>query len=118
MLYSIAERGDDESLFFSHIQYKDLRDAMDNAPRWIKPEALKSRAAQMLPQEFAQQHLNQWTSGQSSLFPPDILDKCKDTVSWLPCWENDFMTGCLDSFDVIEKTQVDQFGVNRHNPPR
>lgn len=78
MLYSIAERGDDDTLFFSHIQYKDLNDAMDNAPHWIKPEALKSRAAQMLPQEFAQQHLNQWTSGHSSLFPPDVLDKCRD----------------------------------------
>jgi len=78
MLYSIAERGDDETLFFSHIQYKDLKDAMDNAPHWIKPEALKSRAAQMLPQEFAQQHLNQWTAAQSSLFPPDVLEKCRD----------------------------------------
>jgi len=77
-LYSIAERGDDETLFFSHIQYQDLKDAMDNAPHWIKPSALKSRAAQMLPAEFAQQHLNQWTSGQSSLFPPEVLDKCRD----------------------------------------
>jgi len=78
MLYSIAESGDDDTLFFSHIQYRDLQDAMDKAPHWIKPAALKSRAAQMLPQEFAQQHLNQWTSGQSSLFPPEVLDQCRD----------------------------------------
>ena len=78
MLYSIVERGDDPALFFSHISYKSLQDAMDNAPHWIKPEALRSRAAQMLPAEFSQQHLNQWTSGQSSLFPPEVLEKCED----------------------------------------
>jgi hypothetical protein len=42
-------------LFFSHISYRDLEDACTNAPRWMSPAALKSRAAQMLPAEFAQQ---------------------------------------------------------------
>lgn len=78
-LYQIAERGDDPTLFFSHISYRDLQDACDNAPAWITPAALRSRAVQMLPAEFAQQHLNQWTSGVSALFPPEVLEKCADT---------------------------------------
>lgn len=77
-LYGLAQRGDDPSLFFSHVAYRDLANACDNAPRWINPAALRSRAAQMLPAEFAQQHLNQWTAGTSSLFPPEVLDKCRD----------------------------------------
>lgn len=78
-LHQLAERGGDETLFFSHIAYRDLADACDNAPPWITPAALRSRAAQMLPAEFAQQHLNQWTSGVSALFPPEVLEKCGDS---------------------------------------
>jgi hypothetical protein len=77
-LYSIAQQGTDPSLFFSHIGYRDLEDACTNAPRWISPAKLRSRAAQMLPAEFAQQHLNQWTAGTSALFPPEIIARCRD----------------------------------------
>ena len=77
-LYQLAQNGDDPTLFFSHISYRDLNDACDNSPRWIKPERIRSRAAQMLPAEFTQQHLNQWTNGVSALFPPEVLDKCRD----------------------------------------
>lgn len=77
-LYQLAQNGQDESVYFSHIFYRDLQDAMDNAPSWIKPSRLKSRAAQMLPIEFAQQHLNQWQAGSSSLFPVETIEKCKD----------------------------------------
>ena len=78
-LYQLDQRGEDPRLFFSHIAYRDLADACDNAPPWITPAALRSRAAQMLPAEFTQQHLNQWTSGVSALFPPEVLDRCRDS---------------------------------------
>lgn len=78
-LYQLAQRGEDPTLFFSHIAYRDLADACENAPPWITPAALRSRAAQMLPAEFTQQHLNQWTSGVSALFPPEVLDRCRDS---------------------------------------
>ncbi|MBS0233490.1 MAG: terminase family protein [Proteobacteria bacterium] len=78
-LYQLAQNGTDPSLYFSHIEYRDLEDAVANGPSWIKPERLRSRAAQMLPAEFAQQHLNQWTAGTSALFPPTVIEKCKDT---------------------------------------
>lgn len=78
-LYSVAQQGTDPTLFFSHIEYRDLADACANCPPWISPAALRSRAAQMLPGEFSQQHLNRWGDSQSALFPPDILNKCRDT---------------------------------------
>ena len=77
-LYQVHERGDDPSLYYSHIQYRDIEDACTNAPRWIKPERLRSRAAQMLPAEFAQQHLNQWTAGTNALFPAEIIERCQE----------------------------------------
>ncbi len=77
-LYNLAQRGEDPSLFYSHIFYADLHHACLEAPAWITAAALKSRAAQMLPAEFAQQHLNLWQSSTSALFPPAILDKCRD----------------------------------------
>jgi hypothetical protein len=77
-LYNLSQSGEDPSLYFSHISYRDLQDAVNNAPRWISPAKLRSRAAQMLPQEFAQQHLNQWTGGTSALFPPDVIARATD----------------------------------------
>lgn len=78
-LFGIHERGDDPTLFYSHISYRDLEDACTNAPPWITPRALRSRAAQMLPGEFSQQHLNLWGASTSALFPPDVLERCRDS---------------------------------------
>ncbi|WP_018044900.1 terminase large subunit [Methylobacterium sp. 88A] len=78
-LYGLHERATDPSLFFSHIAYRDLEDACARAPRWISVAGLRSRAAQMLPGEFAQQHLNLWGSSTTSLFPPAVLDQCRGT---------------------------------------
>jgi len=77
-LWQVSERGDDPSLYVSYISYRDIEDAVANGPTWISEAKLRSRAAQMLPAEFAQQHLNQWTAATNSLFPPAILDRCRD----------------------------------------
>ena len=77
-LAQVAERGEDPTLFYSHISYRDLEDACANAPKWIKPERLRSRAAQMLPAEFSQQHLNLWGSASNLLFPETVIDLCRD----------------------------------------
>jgi hypothetical protein len=77
-LYALHEAGGDPSLFYSHISYRDLADACANGPAWIKPASLRSRAAQMLPAEFAAQHLNLWQSGSNALFPPAVIDLCRD----------------------------------------
>lgn len=80
-LAQVAERGADPSLLFSHIQYRDLEDAIARGPRWIAPAKLRSRAAQMLPAEFAQQHLNQWTAASSALFPAEIIERCRESYA-------------------------------------
>ncbi len=77
-LYQIAKAGTDPTLYFSHIEYRDIDDAVTNGPPWIKPERLKSRSAQMLPAEFEMQHLNRWGSCTSALFPPDAIERCRD----------------------------------------
>lgn len=77
-LNQLAESGADTSLFFSYIAYRDLEDAVTNGPAWIKPERLRSRAAQMLPAEFSQQHLNQWTAGTNALFPAEMIERCRE----------------------------------------
>lgn len=81
VLAQVAERGEDPTLFFSHIEYRDLEDAVARGPRWINPAKLRSRAAQMLPAEFAQQHLNQWTAGSNALFPSALIERCKETYA-------------------------------------
>ena len=77
-LYNLATSGADPSICYSHITYRDLEDAVARGPSWIAPAKLRSRAAQMLPIEFAQQHLNQWTAANNSLFPAEIIDRCRD----------------------------------------
>jgi phage terminase large subunit-like protein len=83
-LYSIAQAGSDPALYYSHIFYRDLDDACANSPPWITERAIRSRAAQMLPAEFAQQHLNLWQSGSNALFPPSILDECVEAYPLTP----------------------------------
>ena len=74
MLY--RARDEDPALYFSHVEHRDLDDAVAAAPSWINTAALRSREKQMLPQLFAQQHLNQWSSGSNALFTPDLIERC------------------------------------------
>lgn len=80
-LYLLHQNGADAALYFSHIHYRDLEDAIARGPAWIKPERLWSRAAQMLPAEFAMQHLNLWGSGTNSLFAADVIERCRDSYA-------------------------------------
>jgi len=69
MLYQLWQNKSDDALYYSHIFYSDLEDAVNNGPAWISERKLRSRAAQMLPLEFGQQHLNTWGDACSLLFP-------------------------------------------------
>lgn len=78
-LYQLAQSGADPTIYFSHIWYRDLEDAIVRGPSWIKPERLRSRSKQMLPAEFAMQHLNQWGSGTNRVFPDEAIERCRDS---------------------------------------
>jgi hypothetical protein len=80
-LYQLAQSGADPTIYFSHIHYRDLEDAIARGPAWIKPDRIRSRAKQMLPAEFAMQHLNQWGSGTNALFPGEVIDRCRDSYA-------------------------------------
>lgn len=77
-LYSLHEAGLDPALYFSHIAYRDVEDAIARGPAWIKPARLRSRSVQMLSALFAQQHLNQWGSASNAAFTPEVIERCKD----------------------------------------
>ncbi|MGB0748176.1 MAG: hypothetical protein ACPGO3_05480 [Magnetospiraceae bacterium] len=78
-LYQLHEKKADPTLYFSHIEYQSIDDAIEYGPPWIRADRLRSRQAQMLPIKFDQLHLNKWSAGASNLFPPSILDKCRET---------------------------------------
>lgn len=78
-LYNLAQNGGDESLYYSHIHYADLDDAIRRGPPWISERKLRSRAAQMLPAEFAAMHLNQWGSSSNRLFTDETIAACRKT---------------------------------------
>lgn len=78
-LYQLFQNGGDEALYFSHISYRDLEEAIARGPAWIKPERLRSRSKQMLAAEFAMQHLNLWGSGTNSLFSAEVIERCRDS---------------------------------------
>lgn len=80
-LYKLWEDGQDPTLYVSYIAYRDLEDAIARGPSWIAGAKLRSRAAQMLPAEFSQQHLNQWGSGTNSLFPTTVVDQCRESYA-------------------------------------
>lgn len=80
-LYKLWEDGADPSLYVSYIAYPDLEEAIAKGPRWIDPKKLRSRATQMLPAVFAQQHLNQWGSGTNSLFPAAAIEQCRESYA-------------------------------------
>ncbi|MEJ1931597.1 terminase large subunit [Nostoc sp. NIES-2111] len=77
-LYLLAQSGADPTLVFSHIEYRDIEEAIADAPPWIAPERLRSRAAQLLPAQFAVEHLNQWAAADNAAFPADVIELCRD----------------------------------------
>jgi hypothetical protein len=83
VLYQAHLKGDDPSLFFSHIQYADLDDACANSPPWIDPNKLRAASRQMLPQRFALFHFNRWGDASGLLIDAETLAKCS-TESYLP----------------------------------
>ena len=70
------ETDPDKSIAFIHREYADIDDACARSPRWLAPAKVRSLARQMLPGDFARQHLNRWSDAASTLFPADVLTAC------------------------------------------
>ena len=77
-LEQLAETGDDPTVFVSRIEYANLDEALEQSPPWIRRDWLHSRSKQMLPAQFASQHLNQRGSAVNSLFKPEHIEAFKE----------------------------------------
>jgi len=79
-LFALYNTAKDEAsgVYFAHIQYRDIEEALAKSPKWIDPRKLRQLAATMLPQQFALMHLNRWGDASSGLFPADLIANCTE----------------------------------------
>jgi hypothetical protein len=107
-LYQAAQQHD-SGVYFSHIQYADLEDAIANAPAWIDTKKLRALSRTMLPQQLGLWHLNRWGDASSSLFSAEVIAQC--TGSTYPSDTKEIAAGA--SFAVgggLDRA----FGLSRH----
>lgn len=76
-LQTLAETGEDPTVFFGLLQYRDLAEGMEKSPPWIRRPWLESRNKQLLPATFSTQHLNQRSEASNSLFAAADISACK-----------------------------------------
>jgi hypothetical protein len=81
-LESLMASGEDPTVYVAKIEYRDLGEALEKSPPWIRRDWLSSRAAQLLPNVFLTQHLNQRASSDSCLFSSEDIAKSQER---LPC---------------------------------
>ena len=79
-LEQLAETGEDPTVFVRRIEYRDLEEALEKSPSWIRRDWLKSRKAQLLPATFASQHLNQRGAAENNLFALADIQACMDRL--------------------------------------
>jgi hypothetical protein len=82
-LWSAWQEGD-AGIHISYISYQTLEEAIAKLPKWINEQTVRSLAKTMLPQVFAQQHLNLWASGTSALFAEDDIKACLEDYAFAP----------------------------------
>lgn len=79
-LEQLQETGEDKTVFIHRIEYRDLDEALQRSPAWIRRDWLRSRQKQLLPQVFASQHLNLRQESTSSLFRKADVQACQDRL--------------------------------------
>lgn len=79
-LEQLAESGEDPTICVHRLEYRDLEEALEKSPSWIRREWLKSRAAQLLPAVFASQHLNKRSEASNCLFAVADIQACKERL--------------------------------------
>ncbi len=79
-LEQLQESGEDPTVFVARTEYRDLDEALEKSPPWIRRDWLKSRAKQLLPATFATQHLNQRAASDSNLFATADIARAQDRL--------------------------------------
>lgn len=72
------KNGSNPANFFSLIQYKDLKDAIKRGPKWIDPDFLRGKAADLLSSDFKKFHLNQGVTSGSRVFDEEKWKACAE----------------------------------------
>ena len=72
-------KGEDETIYFHLVEYKNLQDALEKSPPWINRKWLESRQKQLLPATFASQHLNKRGQAENSLFDSKDLKQAMES---------------------------------------
>lgn len=76
-LYELAKSGDDPTIYFDHVQNKQLSPLISK--RW-----LKSREKQLLPTQFKMYHLNRWIDATENLFTEEMVNSIFTETYSLP----------------------------------
>ena len=79
-LETLQASAEDETVYVARIEYRDLDEALEKSPPWIRRDWLKSRARQLLPVTFQTQHLNQRAASDSSLFATADIDRAQERL--------------------------------------
>jgi hypothetical protein len=79
-LETLQETGEDPTVFVHRLEYRDLDEALEKSPPWIRRDWLKSRATQLLPAIFASQHLNQRGAASNNLFSLADIERAQDRL--------------------------------------
>jgi hypothetical protein len=67
--------GEDETIYYHKVEYRNLQDALEKSPPWISRKWLTSRQKQLLPHTFNSQHLNKRGQAENSLFDAKDLKR-------------------------------------------
>jgi hypothetical protein len=77
-LHSIEQMAkSDPTVYAYRLEYSGLKEALEKSPAWISRPWLKTMNKQLLPAEFASQHLNKRSEASNRLFPAQHLKNCK-----------------------------------------
>jgi len=76
----LQESGDDPTVYVKRVEYRDLAEALEKSPPWIRRDWLESRSKQLLPAVFATQHLNQRTAAANNLFALEDIRGCMEDI--------------------------------------
>lgn len=73
------EAENDSSIYARHIEYADFEEYCQKAPAWIDRKKAARLRSTTLPVDFERDILGKRSSAVNALFPPHIIEICKDS---------------------------------------
>lgn len=73
------EAKEDDSIYANHIEYASFEEYCQKAPAWIDRKKAERLKRTTLEVDFSRDILGKRSSAVNALFPPEIIEKCKDS---------------------------------------